>query len=218
MQASQLLSLVNHALNDPGNDAYSEATKLLALSEAMEIISTIDPGCYVVTGNIDLVEGPYQTLPTGGIRLLGLYYNTGADGNTVGRSIKFTTREQKNATSVTWPSTTGTAVSEYMYDHNEDPLSFIVIPNLTAATKVHGTFSKVPPAMTSSSDTFPLKDTYRTPTVEFALYRLLTRDDVGTDNYRRGMGHYNNGAQLIGARVASDDVKDMEIREPVGRR
>ena len=213
MLASDLLTLLNHAMNDDGNDTLTETRKLLALSEAMEVISTLDPGCYSVTENIDLVAGVLQTLPADGTRLLGLHYNTGAAGTTYGRTIKDTSKYRKDAVTVTWPETTGAVVSEYIYDPDMDPLSFLVIPQLSGPTKVLATYSKVPTAMTDAEDTFPLRDTYRTATIEFALYRIFTRDDVGTDNYRRGQGHYEKGLQLLGLKVNTDDRKDQELAQ-----
>jgi hypothetical protein len=211
MLASVLLTSINHAMTDDGNDSLSEAKKLLAISEAMEIISTLDPGCFVITGNIPLVAGIKQDLPTGGIRLLALDYNTGADGSTFGRSIKKTTKHKKDSTTINWTTATGTEIGEYIYDPDIDPYSFLVVPQLSITINVHGTYAKVPPAVTANDDTFPLADTYRTATIEFSLYRIFTRDDVGTDNYTRGQGHYQKGLQMLGLKTTVDDRKDQEL-------
>ncbi len=58
-----------------------------------------------------------------------------------------------------------------------------------------------------------MNDSYQTAVIEFALYRSYTRDDVGTDNYTRGQGHYEKGLQLLGLKDASDDKNDGELRQ-----
>ncbi len=128
MLASDLLSLLNHAFNDGDDDAMTETMKLKALSEAMIIVSSLIPVSHVVTGNIDLVAGIEQSLPTDCVRLLRLNYNTGSDGATIGRVVKPTTLEKKNATSISWPSVTGALLAEYIYDPDVDAKTFLAIP------------------------------------------------------------------------------------------
>lgn len=202
MLISDITTPMSKVLADAGNDSYLLADLIIAVNEAIEIVCSVQPGVYRETANIDLIAGLLQTIPADAETLLSIEYNTGSDGATVDRTVKYTTKEEKDADDVDWPTTTATlVVQQYMYNPEKDPKSYYVYPPMSGATKVMATVSKVPDAADAVGDTFELASTYRTPVMELALYRMFSRDAANTGNYTRAQSHFQKGMQLLGVVV-----------------
>lgn len=152
--AITLIQLVAAELQDTDYVRWAKSRLLDYLNDGELATVLVKPEANAVVQSISLVAGTKQTLPAGGLRLLDVYRNMGADGATPGARARMSTRNAHEAVFPSWHSSTAAAaVKEVFYDELV-PLRFWVHPpvNNTAAVAEIAELTFLAKAGTANAD------------------------------------------------------------------
>lgn len=155
---------------------WSDAELLRWLSDAQRAVVTLVPEANPVVESVQLEVGKYrQNLPAGGLRLLDIPRNMGANGTTPGSVIRLIGRNVLDAQDPSWTTTAGSAIEHYLYDF-KTPRQFLVYPYPQSTLYVEAVFSKSPTELTATTDTFGLDDTYLNSAMDYTMFRAYAKD------------------------------------------
>lgn len=203
MLASAILNRLKVALNDAGLTRWTEAELLLYLSDAQRQLVNDRPDAHLTVGPVELVEGTKQALPDGGLRLIDVTRNLGADGLTPGAPVRVVPRETMDALLPDWHSDdAATDVRQYVYD-NRYPTAFYVYPPATDGYFVEGIYSTEPAELTASTDELAVSGIYANQLLDWCLYRAFSKDGAGA-NAARAAAAYAAYKQAVGDKNGTD--------------
>jgi hypothetical protein len=201
--ASAIVTQASTIAQDAGATRWSAAEWLDWLNAGVrEICTFTDAG--VVIGNISLVAGTKQSLPTGAIFLQDIIRNMGVGGATAAETVRSTTRAHLDAYNPGWQTATSTlVVKNYAYDP-KSPRTFWVYPPMSGATTVEAQYVALPAAVTSGQ-AIPIDDRYANPILDYMLYRAFSKDVEIAGLLSRAAVHYAamNHALGITAKAAT---------------
>lgn len=175
MLASVVIARARRTLLDPDAVTWSDADLLDYLSAGQTAVCQLKADAFPKRATFSLAAGVAQQLPSDALSLLDVYYNTsGTPVNEVGRSL------MNNVTN--WPASTQQAeVTDWMSDQR-DPRRFFVYPPNDGTGSLLLLYGAIPPALTATSDSLSLVDTYETAlwayTVALALAENTKRQDL----------------------------------------
>lgn len=161
---TSILGDVRNTLNDEGSvQRWSDADIVKYYNAAILQLALVRPDATAVTSALTLVSGTRQTLPSGGLRLIRITRNMGADGLTPGVPVKRADEQTLGMFKPDWHTqTAAAAIKNYLYD-DRDPKTYWVNPPSDGTGRVQGIYSAAPTAET---------------TVTVAAGALLAVDDV----------------------------------------
>ena len=169
---------------------WSDAELLRWLSDAQRESVKLVPESNPVVQPILLVANAYrQALPAGGLRLLDITRNLGANGTTPGPVIRLIGRAVLDAQDPTWPSTTGAPIEHYLYDF-KTPRQFMVYPAPQSALYVEAVYSQSPAELTATTQTFALDDTYQSSAENYTMYRAYAKDMDSPTSATKAKSYY----------------------------
>lgn len=204
MLASAILASLDALLNDPGRTRWPEAERLLYLSDAQRQLVIDRPDAHQTVGPVQLVVGTRQELPVGGLRLIGVTRNLGADGLTPGVSVRVVPQETLDALVPDWHSAAeDTEVRHYVYD-NRTPGVFYVYPP-AGGYYVEAAYSTEPAELTASTDELAVSGIYAGPLLDWCIYRALSKDGAGA-NAARAAAAYAAYKQAVGDKNGTDII------------
>lgn len=192
-------------LEDSGYGRTLESDWVNYFNSAIKQICTLKSDAYTVRGNVQLVSGVIQSLPTGGTRLIRPTRNMGIAGNVAGNSVRFVVLDAQNSFNESWYSQTNSdAVEDVFYDERH-PLEFFVSP--PAPNYYLEIIYAATPAVVTISSNFPLIDIYETPAIYFAkgFAHQANRADV---DFNRGNAFMDLGFSSLGLQKGSE----MELK------
>jgi hypothetical protein len=205
---------------DASNFRWSDASMLRYINAAQRQIVLVKPEANVVEESAALVVGSRQTIPTGGIKFLGLY-NVEADGGDSIRGDAVTVIEEDalDSSLPSWmttlftPSVAGTVM--HVVHDPRDPTVFSIYPRrddtaVTAFVK----YSKNPTALATLAGTFDLGDEYINAAVEYVKYRMLAKDGRYGSAPTLRVEMWNNFLRTLGIKVQSDTRVDPAVNRP----
>lgn len=163
--------------NRADDDArWPDAELLRWTNDSRMAILTRRPVACSKVANITLIAGTYQTIPADGTQLLDVIRNMGADGNTPGRSIRRTDRQNLDDNDLNWHAGAQSAtISQFTYD-DRTPKSFFVSPPAVAGTKVMTSYAAIPAEVTSKTDSLDIGLEYLDAVVNYVCYRAKSKD------------------------------------------
>lgn len=159
-------------LQDEAHVRWEQSELLLWLNDAASEVVIRRPAARSVIREITLVDGPIQSLPEGAVQLLDV------PRNVPGRPISRAMRRLLDDQYPEWyelPISRTKRIKHYTLD-DTTPTRFYVYPPARQGMVVEATFSEVPPAVTSESDTLDLDRAYIGPLVSYILYRAMAKD------------------------------------------
>jgi hypothetical protein len=206
MLCSVIFDDVNYIIDDPNDVKYSLQQKIAAMNNALQALATYRPDAFIFTGPVALTEGTYQTLPTGGVRLVSISRNRGAAGIGAGRAIRLGDIDIKDAINPNWHTATAQSpVQEYFYNPLRPKEFFVSPPSpITPVGYVEATYVKEPIAITAKNDELPVDDLYSPALQEWILYKIFGGDDPQSVTYSEAKDHQATFFSLLQIKSASD--------------
>ena len=160
-------------LKDPDYVRWTQDELLMYLDEGQREIAR-NPGAYVKTTILSLVEGTKQVMPEDSNQLMTVVRNF--DGDEPREPVRITTRELLDAFEPDWHVCPKQQIVEnYVYD-DRNPTVFFVYPPNDGSGEVEIQYNAIPPKLTKTTDTLSLRDEFETPLRMYVLYRAYTKD------------------------------------------
>lgn len=211
MLVSATISRAAQILQDTTSVRWPEAELVGWLNDGQREVVLIRPDASVTNASAILTaNSTKQTLPNGGIRLLDVVRNMGADGLTPGNVVRLVSREVLDAQIPTWHSDAGQAAIKHFCHDPRDPKHFYVYPRPHATTVVQAEvlYSSAPadcvlPSVTPSA-VISLDDVYGNALLDYVLYRAYSKDAEYAANVPRAAGHYGAFASSLGIKTKAD--------------
>lgn len=199
-------------LNDPEATTWSDSVLIIALNQALKMLSLVRPDATSKLITLDLTEGSRQFIPQDGVRLLRVVRNiTAADE--IGRAVRLVQQEDMDSMSPDWHMTKGTIVKEYMFDARS-PKHFYVYPSVVTGSKVEIEYSSYTDDVTEITvgDALPVSAIFSQPLQELMLYKLLSGD---SSQGRGGTEHLKIAMELLGAKDVADEQSSSARRTAI---
>jgi hypothetical protein len=206
MLASVITAAVAAELQDPNHVRWSLAKLLEYVSSAQRAVALVRPDATATTAAVQLAAGTRQSLPDGGLRLLKVVRNMGADGATPGRVIHKTDADTLDCFDPDWhaASKASATVLEYAYD-DRVPKTYYVNPPVpaTPAVYVEIAHSATPADVDDDADPLAIDDVYEPALRHWTLY-LAYSLNVEQRNANRAAAHYQGFFNVLGVKIRSD--------------
>jgi hypothetical protein len=202
MQASVVIGKATAILQDVGDVRISAADKLGAFNSAQRLVVTIRPDAKTTRGLITLVDGPHQTIPATGLRLIKVVRNE------TGRAVSLISEEQLSEFDPSWYTGAAAASKHYLFDPLE-PKAFDVYPPAVAGSKVMGVWSVLPADVAAGTDPIALDDIYEMPLVHLTCYCLYLRDGQEVRNM-----HLQAATLILTGKTGADARTDPATSQP----
>lgn len=190
-------------LDNPDATTWSESVLVVALNQALGMMTLVRPEATAKTGIMVVQQGARQTIPLDGVSLIRVNCNVTAD-NTPARTVRLVEKEDLDSASRSWMSAQGTQVAEYTFDART-PRQFFIYPNVPADTAIEIEYSAaLPKILTSNINDINVDAIYLQPIKEFMLYTLLS----GIGNADLGALHLRMALDLLGVKDLHDQQND----------
>lgn len=190
--ASAILSKAAIILQDTANVRWPMSEMLGWLNDGQREVCILRPELSVTLGNITLVAGTKQTLPTAGLALMRVIRNMGVGGSTPGYVLRPVPFEFLDAQVPDWHTQTQvTALKHYVYD-SRVPKTFYVYPPSVVNNQIEAVYSVAPTDVASTSTAITLDDIFATPLLDYVLYRGYSKDIEVAGNMERAAAHHGN--------------------------
>lgn len=191
-------------LNDPEATTWSDSTLIIALNQALRMLSLVRPDATAKIATVTVKQGSRQNIPDDGIRLLRVVRNIGSNGE-IGRAIRLVQQEDLDSMSPDWHMSSGDIVKEYMFDARS-PKHFYIYPTVAATKKIEIEYSSYADTVTeaTAADPLPVPPVFAQPVQELMLYKLLSGDAT---NGNSGNDHLRVAMELLGVK----DLQDTKL-------
>ncbi|WP_105245452.1 DUF6682 family protein [Psychrobacter sp. Marseille-P5312] len=189
-------------LNDPEAITWSDSALIIALNQALLMLSLVRPDATSKIATLELEAGSRQYIPADGERLLRVVRNITDTGGT-GRAVRLVQQEDMDSMSPDWHNTSGTIVKEYMFDARS-PKHFYIYPTVPVGSKVEIEYSSYADSVTELNvgDALPVSAVFAQPIQELMLYKLLSGD---ASNGVSGTDHLRVALELLGVKDVQDE-------------
>lgn len=189
-------------LNDPEAITWSDSALIIALNQALLMLSLVRPDATAKIATLSLDEGSRQLIPEDGVRLLRVVRNISSAG-TIGRAVRLVQQEDMDSMSPDWHNTKGTIVKEYMFD-SRSPNHFYIYPTVPTGSKLEVEYSSYADNVTelNAGDALPVSPVFAQPVQELMLYKLLSGD---ASNGASGNDHLRVAMELLGVKDVQDE-------------
>jgi hypothetical protein len=220
VKAITLINLCAREANDVGFERIAKDATTVAfanqpdwlewLNDAQRAVVIVRPDANSAVANLTLALGSRQALPAAGIRLLGVTRNMGADGNTIGKAIRFTQElDLQGALNPDWFTTApASPVREVFYDEKRDPLGYYVNPPALAGWKIEANVANTPTDVDNTTavgvKVITLPDIYSGPMQSWMLYRYYALATQALNQLQRAQWHFKAFFNLLGVKVQAD--------------
>lgn len=218
MKALTIIQLCAREVNDVGyirvgRDATSFTAQtngpnwLDLLNDGQRTVALVRPDATATTESVALAAGSKQSLAAGRNRLLDVVRNTGADGLTPGRAIRFTDHATLRDTNPNWHTTAdGAAVREVIYDDKKNPSIYYVFP--PAAGKYIEIVAAVTPTDIADIDVetadISLPDLYAGPMQAWMLHRYYCMATQSQNQFQRAWQYFSSFFQQLGVKIRAE--------------
>jgi hypothetical protein len=210
--ASTIFSRVSEALQDANGVTWTTDQLISWMNEAQSIICDLAPTSTSTTISVLLSAGTKQTTPEDSRRLIKVVRNMGADGDTPGRAVSKVHGATLDQNDPNWHgATASTEVKGYVFDFNDDPLTYYVTPPSDGTNYLEIVYSAEPTSITSEDDPISVPDRYSAYLFEWLMYKCLSRDSVDTPNYQRGQAHKQTFFNMMGGKIGIDQRFEPKI-------
>ena len=209
--AQDLIDEVRFVIHDESPTyRWSDAELLDYINAGVRQIIQVVPEANAVREAVQIsTQLAKQTLPSGGISLIKVGRNASTDGTTFEGVIRRVEKDVLDSYDPDWEydTTVKADAANYFVHWAHDPAEpkvYYLYPAPAAATRyVELVYAKVPTALDSVDDTFPLADEYWNAGVMYTVYRALTKEsrDTMPDSYRQEL--WNNFLTSLGIEKAA---------------
>lgn len=214
--ASAIIETAAGFLHDEGYDRWTEEWLFSGINHGQREICFLKPDAYPVNGAVQLAEGTFQDLPSGGLCLLRISHNMGTDGLTPGRLITKVNLEKMGAYNPFFAAMDASAeVRHYAYD-DKIPKQFAVIPPQPSSGQgyVYMVYGGLPADLVdpgSYAVAITLGDEFANALTYFCLYWSYAKDsDFSPGSKERATAWYSLFKGILGVK----DEVEAEAVEP----
>ena len=203
--AKDIIRRVVETLQDPTSIRWPVPELVRYLNDGQREIKLHRPDTVRQTGDIPLVAGSRQTLPTNADKLIEIWHNKASR-----RAVQMVDRRILDDQSPGWHALTGTTeVLHYTYDPRV-PTEFFVYPPAAAGATLVGAYSVNPADVAEPADgslytavagNVAVIDALVNGLQDYILYRAYTKDSEYAGNGARAQAHYTAFANALGLEV-----------------
>ena len=183
------------------------------LNDGQRDIATSLPQANVKNSPLQLVAGVKQSLPSDGILLLDIPYNSGSAGTTVGTLINHVPKEIMLKRIPGWTTTMSNGIVKHYVYSASDPLVFYVYPPQPTVPKyVECVYSALPTLIANANvgTKITLPDYFQTELLDYVLYRAFSKDFDNSAQLARGQEHYQLFTAAIAAKIGSENAANPQ--------
>jgi hypothetical protein len=155
------------------------------IMDAERSVMAVNPAATARRYVLAMQVGSRQPMAANVYTLLTVIRNCDVSGQHPGRAVRVAMREQLDAFNPNWHIDPPTdVVSSYIYDPSET--AFYVYPPNTGNGYLDVLYSQIPPRLdpTDPAAALAVRDLYKTPVIDFTLYRAHSKDA----DYTGGLG------------------------------
>ncbi|AOJ09658.1 DUF6682 family protein [Burkholderia mayonis] len=174
--AADLITRAGNVLQDEGHDRWQVPELLEWINDAARETIVRRPAARSVAAVLALVAGTRQELPEGGIELLDVVRNMGADGVTPGRIVRRVDRQLLDDQNPDWHAARPKSVVKHFTFDERAPRIFYVYPPAIAGAKVETLHSELPPALGTEDEALDMGAEYLNVLLSYICYRALSKD------------------------------------------
>lgn len=202
---SDVLVRIDAMLNDEDRSRWPADERIRYMNDALGAIITRKPGAFATRTVHSLSAGTAQSLPAGGVLLLDVVRNLGADGVTPGAPVRRTDRQLLDDTDPTWH--TGKqkpAIKHFTFD-DRAPTVFYCYPPAIAGTKVELLHAALPAPASESDEagTLAIGREYMEAVVNYVCYRCKAKDSEYGNGGEAG-AYYGAFTAALGEKTSAD--------------
>lgn len=203
----QIITRAADILKDDGNIRWVLTELVRWLNTGQRMIVMYRPDAKYTVSAVKLVAGTKQTVPEGGLKLIDVSRNMGADGETPGRAIKLISKELLDAQDPNWHVTANATgvIKHYVFDVRT-PLDYYVYPQVPAAPDVYVELahSVMPAELMDADDDIDVPDIYEDPLLNYLLSRCYAKDASYAGDTNRAAIYYQMFLGSLGIKTKID--------------
>jgi hypothetical protein len=220
VKAIDLINSVSVTLQDASFVRWTQVELLAYLNEAQRQIVAHRPDARVVNASFTCVASAKQTLPSNGLRLIGV--TTNVNGPAI-------TKVKRTILDVSLPNWYNTAlgadgaVKHYVYDQL-DPKTFYLFPKPPVSHAIEIIYSETPPTISVSNfvtdvQVIGLDDIYANAIMDYMVYRAYAKDsEYGNLNrataflqaFQNGLEIKTRGDGVVAQNIAQNDPRGQQ--------
>jgi hypothetical protein len=209
--ASAIVTDLRVVLLDPTpGKTWTDAILLKSFQAALRRMASVKPDIYTVQGDVALVAGIDQQLPTGGTQLFKLLRNKASGRPIVQASESLLLEENRFALA----PTNEVDVDCFAVD-SRDGTRFTISPPNTGAGVAIGLYGGTP-ALASLATAIPIEDIHEAALKCFVLAECYRADTARQDLSKTQM-HINEGTGLLGIESQSKAALSPKLGQPGGQ-
>lgn len=212
--AGEICGRASTTLFDETNVRWKEAELLEYLSDAQREAVLLKPTAFTKNEAVQLQPGTVQSLPAGGVALIDIGGNMGADGSTPGPGVTQIDRTVLESVRPDWRAATASVTAKhYLYD-DRDPTRFeLYPPQPDPAGYVQISYGAEPPKLSDVGDELSLSAIYDTALYYLVLARAFTKSS-GTQDFNKAVGFQRIAHELItGRKVTKQELHPEQMQE-----
>lgn len=221
MTAQNLIDRAAKILNDVANVRWTQQDLVGYINDGQREIVSIKPDANITQAAAQLATGTtLQALPSGGITLIDITRNMGADGTTAGKAIRPASRTDLDTRSPNWhtDAASSTGISLFTFDPN-NPRRYFIYPKAPAtAWYVELVYSALPTdlpySQTDGSNTTALSlgDIYANALLNYILHRTYLKNAEYAANGAAAAAYYQAFAAGLGLKAQADAARNPNIK------
>lgn len=220
LPAQDVIDRTSRTIYDKTNVRWPELELLDYANDAVNQLVLVRPDINAKTVIVALEDGTYQTVPTGGIRLLRVTRNM--VGATVelgaGDAIREAYREALDSEHVGWHKTETEEIEHYLFD-NVNPTVFYVYPGSKPGSTVYVEliYSAEPTKAATAADNLDVPSVYINPIYDWVLQRAYSKDAEYAGNPQRAERHERAFYNSLGLSLQSGTTASTDPNRPPGQ-
>lgn len=208
MQASVVIGKAEKILVDEANGHWAAGDLLGWLNTAQRLVVLIRPDAKTTRGEITLVDGPHQSIPAEGIRLIKVVRNKD------GRAITLVSEEQLTNFDPNWYEATAKTVQKhYLFDELE-PKRFDCYPPAIAGNIVLAVWSAQPTDCADEDDSIDLDDIYEPALIHLVCHYAYLQDAEDTANQALANQHLQAATLILTGKTQADQKTNPAASQP----
>lgn len=208
LSAQSIVRRVVDTLQDTTSVRWPIPELVRYLNDGQREVILYRPDATIKNVSMLCVNGPKQSLPADGAKLIDVIRNSALGSNN--SAIRLVAREILDTQIPNWYGLAGEeSVVHYTYDPR-DPKVFYVYPPALDTTEIDVAYSAYPTDITEPADgstyadvtgNLDLPDIYGNIVIDYMLYRAYTKDSEYAGNAQRAAAHYQAFANALGIEV-----------------
>lgn len=203
LKTADVLSRTDDMLNDADRQRWPAEERIRYINDALGAIITRKPAAFATRAVHELAGGTAQALPRGGVLLMDVVRNIGADGLTPGVPVRRTDRQLLDDADPSWHTARQRATIKHFTFDDRAPTIFYCYPPAIAGTKVELLYAGLPDPVVGEDADLPIGREYLEAIVNYVCYRAKAKDSEYANAAEAG-GYYAAFSAALGEKTNAD--------------